>query len=90
MATAGTVEIRVELDGAGQAEKALNTISRGAERAAGGFTQMGAALSASSNKVTASVGGIASSVGALTSGISQMGAATAGASFGATTRALCG
>jgi hypothetical protein len=82
MAAAGTVEIRVELDGAGQAEKALNTISRGAERAAGGFTQMGAALSASSNKVTASVGGIASSVGALTSGISQMGAATTGASAG--------
>ena len=82
MAAAGAVEIRVELDGAGKAEKALNSISKGAERAAGGFSAMGSTLEASSNKVTASLGGIATSVGTLTSGISQMGAATATAGAG--------
>ena len=43
---------------------------------------MGSALQSSSNKVTSSLGGIATSVGTLTSGISQMGAVSAGASSG--------
>ena len=77
------VQVRVQLDGAAGVEKALNAINRGAEGAAGGFTQMGSALQSSSNKVTASLGGVASSVGMLTSGITSMTAAssTAGAGF---------
>lgn len=76
------VKVRVQLDGAAGVEKALNAINRGAESAAGGFTQMGSALQASSNKVTSSLGGVASSVGMLTTGITQMTSASSASTAG--------
>jgi hypothetical protein len=83
MASGGKVEIQVELEGGGKVQGALNKIGRGAEVAGGKAAQVGEALSASSNVMTASLGNVVSTVGTLTEGIGGLSTAskTAGASF---------
>ena len=83
MAQAGTVEIQVELDGAGKAEKSLNALGKSAQTAASGFSQVGDALSDSSNRMASTAGAVSSSIGSLTSGIAELSSASkiAGAGF---------
>lgn len=83
MASGGKVEIQVELEGGGKVQGALNKIGRGAEVAGGKAAQVGEALSASSNVMTASLGNVVSTVGTLTEGIGGLSTAskTAGTSF---------
>jgi hypothetical protein len=76
MAQAGTVEIQVELDGAGKAEKSLNALGKSAQTAASGFSQVGDALSDSSNRMASTAGAVSSSIGALTSGIAELSSAS--------------
>lgn len=83
MAQAGTVEIQVELDGAGKAEKSLNALGKSAQTAASGFSQVGDALSDSSNRMASTAGAVSSSIGSLTTGIAELSSASklAGAGF---------
>jgi len=83
MANGGKVQIQVELEGGGKVQGALNKIGRGAEVAGGKAAQVGEALSASSNVMTASLGNVVSTVGTLTEGIGGLSTAskTAGTSF---------
>jgi len=83
MASGGKVEIQVELEGGGKVQGALNKIGKGAEVAGGKAAQVGEALSASSNVMTASLGNVVSTVGTLTEGIGGLSTASkgAGASF---------
>jgi hypothetical protein len=83
MAQAGTVEIQVELDGAGKAEKSLNALGKSAQTAASGFSQVGDALSDSSNRMASTAGAVSSSIGSLTTGIAELSTASklAGAGF---------
>ena len=85
MAQAGTVEIQVELDGAGKAEKSLNALGKSAQTAASGFSQVGDALSDSSNRMASTAGAVSSSIGSLTSGIAELSSASkiAGGGFAA-------
>jgi hypothetical protein len=83
MAQAGVVEIQVELDGAGKAEKSLNALGKSAQTAASGFSQVGDALSDSSNRMASTAGAVSSSIGSLTTGIAELSSASklAGAGF---------
>ena len=82
------VEVFVKLDGAGKVEKGLNAIGKSAHAASGSFTQMGDALSDSSNRMVRSAGAISSSIGDLSSGLN--GVITASKSTGATFLSLLG
>ena len=83
MASGGTVEIQVQLEGAGNVQKRLNQLGQGATVAGEKFTAAGSALATSSNIMTSSLGGVVGSVGALSSGIGTLTTATqtAGAGF---------
>lgn len=76
MAQGGTVEIQIELDGAGKAEKSLNALGKSAQTAASGFSQVGDALSDSSNRMASTAGAVSSSIGSLTSGIAELSSAS--------------
>lgn len=82
MAQAGTVEIQIELDGAGKAEESLNALGKSAQTAAGGFSQVGDALSDSSNRMASTAGAISSSIGSLTTGIAELSTASRVAGVG--------
>ena len=83
MASGGTVEIQVQLEGAGNVQKRLNQLGQGATVAGEKFTAAGTALATSSNIMTSSLGGVVGSVGVLSSGIGTLTTATqtAGAGF---------
>lgn len=83
MASGGTVDIQVQLQGAGDVQKRLNQLGQGATVAGEKFTAAGTALATSSNIMTSSLGGVVGSVGALSSGIGTLTTATqtAGAGF---------
>ena len=83
MASGGTVEIQVELEGANKVQGRLNQLGQGATVAGSKFTAAGDALASSSNLMASSLGTVVSSVGTLTQGIGGLTAATqtAGAGF---------
>jgi len=83
MASGGTVEIQVELEGANKVQGRLNQLGQGATVAGQKFTAAGDALASSSNLMASSLGTVVSSVGTLTQGIGGLTAATqtAGAGF---------
>jgi hypothetical protein len=85
MASGGTVEIQVELEGANKVQGRLNQLGQGATVAGQKFTAAGDALASSSNLMASSMGTVVSSVGTLTQGIGGLTAATqtAGAGFAA-------
>ena len=83
MASGGTVEIQVELEGANKVQGRLNQLGQGATVAGSKFTAAGDALASSSNLMASSLGTVVSSVGTLAQGIGGLTAATqaAGAGF---------
>jgi len=83
MASGGTVEIQVELEGANKVQGRLNQLGQGATVAGSKFVAAGDALASSSNLMASSLGTVVSSVGTLTQGIGGLTAATqtAGAGF---------
>ena len=83
MASGGTVEIQVQLQGAGKVQQRLHQLGQGATVAGDKFTAAGSSLAASSNLMASSIGGVVGSVGALSTGIGALTTATqtAGASF---------
>jgi hypothetical protein len=83
MASGGTVEIQVELEGANKVQGRLNKLGQGATVAGSKFTAAGDALASSSDLMASSLGTVVSSVGTLTQGIGGLTAATqtAGAGF---------
>lgn len=83
MASGGTVEIQVELEGANKVQGRLNQLGQGATVAGSKFTAAGDALASSSNLMASSLGTVVSSIGTLTQGIGGLTAATqtAGAGF---------
>ena len=84
MAQAGTVEIHVELDGAGKAEKSLNALGKSAQTAASGFSQVGDALSDSSNRMASTAGQVSSAIGSLSTGVAGLASASKVAGLGFT------
>ena len=76
MASGGTVEIQVELEGANKVQGRLNQLGQGATVAGSKFTAAGDALASSSNLMASSLGTVVSSVGTLTQGIGGLTAAT--------------
>ena len=85
MASGGTVDIQVELEGADKVQSRLNQLGQGATVAGSKFTAAGDALASSSNLMASSLGTVVSSVGTLTQGIGGLTTATqtAGAGFSA-------
>ena len=83
MASGGTVDIFVALEGAGKVQQSLNALGQGATSTGQKFTAAGDALSTSSNLMASSVGTVVSSVGTLSQGITGLTTATttAGAGF---------
>lgn len=83
MASGGTVEIQVQLQGAGKVQQRLHQLGQGATVAGEKFTAAGSSLAASSSLMASSIGGVVGSVGALSTGIGALTTATqtAGASF---------
>ena len=85
MASGGTVDIQVQLEGADKVQSRLNQLGQGATVAGSKFTAAGDALASSSNLMASSLGTVVSSVGTLTQGIGGLTTATqtAGAGFSA-------
>ena len=83
MASGGTVEIQVELEGANKVQSRLNQLGQGATVAGSKFTAAGDALASSSNLMASSLGAVVSSIGTFTQGIGGLTAAaqTAGVGF---------
>jgi hypothetical protein len=82
MASGGTVEIQVQLQGADNVQKRLNQIGQGANVAGQKFSAAGSAIAASSNTMTSAMGGVVSSVGTLAQGVGGLASAASTAGTG--------